>query len=274
MKWHRQFASAVFVVLALWAPTGFALGTLRVGASSVENYTGCGCNLLGDLYYTNDQATMFLNRMDDVHTRVFLYQDSLAWNSDFVEDQLGGTDNWGADDVHFMWMSGHGVLVSSSLWEGHLCKSSSYTACTYNTSKTYLGEVSGQSYSTTPGMLRFLALSTCDSVDRTNAANVWQPVFRRGRNLMYVMGYHGLSADSENTDEVGHDFADKTLGSAWTLKQEWFWAIEDWMINDTGALISAGDTEAEAISNRDNIRLTSDPNVTTPAVMAWSWHEG
>lgn len=273
MKPYRQFALAVFLMLSL-CPAVLAMTPLRVGAESVENYTGCGCNILGDLSYTNDQTTMFMNRIDDVHTRVFLYQDSVAWNSDLVEDQLGGGDQYAGDDVQLLMISGHGVLVSSSLWEGYLCKSSTFTACTFNTNQTYLGEVSGQSYSTNPGKLRFLIAATCDSVNQYDAASVWQPVFRRGRNLMYVMGYSGTSMDSENTDEVGYDFADKTVGSGWTLKQAWFWAIEDFMINDTGALISGGDTEAEAISNRDNFTLASDPNITTPAIMAWSWHAG
>lgn len=273
MSSFRQFAVALCTFLLLQSGPAFALSPLRVGAESVENYSGCGC-ASGDLSYCNDQSTMFMDRIDDFHTRVFLYNDSLAWNSDMVEDQLGGGDQYAADDVHLLFVSGHGGLSGTSIYNGYLCKDSSYTSCNYSTSQTYLGEVTGQSYSTNPGKLRFLILATCHGVDQTNAANVWKPVFQRGRNLMYVMGYTGTSADSENTDEVGYDFADKAAASGWTLKQAWFWAVEDWLINDTGALISAGDTEAEAISNRDNIKLTSDPNVTSPVWMSWSWHAG
>ena len=144
----------------------------------------------------------------------------------------------------------------------------------FYTNQLYLGEWSGQAYSYNPGKLRFLILSTCHSVDKDRAPYVWGPVFWRGKNFMYVMGYHGLSADSWLTDEVGEDFASKAAGSGWSLKQAWFWAIEDWWINDTGALISRGASQSEAISNRDYMTLNWLPNGNDPYWVAWSWHEG
>ena len=270
---YRLFAVALFTsLLLLSGTTAFAINPIRVGADSVENYSGCGCNS-GNLSYTNDQSTKFMNRIDDWHTRSFLYTDSVAWNWDFVEDQLSGGDQYAADSVHLMLISGHGA-ISGSTYYGYLCSSSSLASCSFNTGQTYLGEVAGQSYSTNPGSLRFLILATCYGVDQSNASAVWRPVFQRGRNFMYVMGYTGTSADSESTDEVPEDFAQKAAGEGWTLKQAWFWAIEDWLINDHAGVISAGDTEAEAISNRDNLRLTSDPNITSPVWMAWAYHEG
>src|SRR5881296_417669 len=141
-----------------------ALSPLLVGAESVENYSGCGCSS-GNLSYCNDQASKFINRIDDWHTRKFWYADGNAWNSDLVEDQLHGTDYPYGDEVHLLLVSGHGGL-SAGTYYGYLCKSSAYNSCSYNTTQTYFGETVGQPYSTHPGKLRFLILCTCNSVDK------------------------------------------------------------------------------------------------------------
>jgi len=269
----RMYATALLVFLL--AVPAFAVSPLLVGAESVENYSGCGCSS-GNLSYCNDQSTKFMNRIDNWHTRKFLYTNSSAWNGDLIEDQLGvgGTDYPYGDEVHLLLISGHGG-VGVSTFSGYLCKTSSYNSCSFSTDRTYFGEVAPQANSSAhPGKLRFLILCTCHSVDKVKAAAVWGPVFARGKNFMYVMGYTGTSADAEMTDEVPEDFAQKAAGSNWTLKQAWFWAIEDWWINDTGSLVSAGDTQAEAISNRDSMRLTWDPNVSYPSWIAWAWHQG
>lgn len=251
---------------------------LDVGAESVEKYSKCGCDS-GNLSYCNDQAKKFINKIDNWHTRKFWYKDADAWNSDLVEDQLGvgGTDFPYGDNVQILLVSGHGGLDDSS-FSGYLCKQSGFDSCNFNTGRAFLGENPGQSNSQQhPGRLRFLILCTCHSVDKTKAPDVWMPVFQRGKDLMYVMGYTGTSVDSETTDEVPEDFARKAAGSKWRLKKAWFWAIEDWWADDTGALISRGSTEAEAIGNRDHMKLDWDPPSTCgwpPLWAAWSWHEG
>jgi len=246
---------------------------LDAGAESVENYSGCGCNS-GNLSYTNDQTSMFMSRIGNWHNRKFRYTDSSAWNSDMVEDELaGGTDYPYGDTVHILFLSGHGGL-SGNTYNGYLCKSSNFSGCNYNTGSVYLGERSGQAKSTHPGSLRFLLLATCYSVEKTNAADVWGPVFWRGKNFMYVMGYTGTSADSTTTDEVGEDFAQKAAGDKWTLKQAWFWAIEDWWVNDTGSLISHGTSSSNATYNRDQMKIDATPTGNSPSWVAWAWHEG
>jgi len=253
---------------------------LDAGAESVENYSGCGCSS-GNLHYCNDQASMFISKIDNWHNRKFWYKDKWAWNSDLVEDQLGGTDYPYGDNVHILFICGHGGL-SDNIYYGYLCKHKYYNHCSYNTKKVYLGEVSGQAYSSHPGKLRFLILSTCHSVEvgpkgNRIAPKVWMPVFSRGKNLMYVMGYDGTSTDGETTDEVGEDFARKAAGSGWTLKQAWFWAIEDWWVDDTGAVISRGSSRNEAIKNRDKMKLNWTPPSShswPPTWWAMAWHEG
>jgi hypothetical protein len=273
-------SNLLFTILLMTVPQSSL--ALDAGAESVEKYSGCGCSS-GNLSYCNDQASMFIDKIDNWHTRKFWYKNGNAWNSDLVEDGLGvgGTDYPYGDTVHILFVCGHGGL-SGNTYDGYLCKQSGYNFCSYNTNNVYLGETSGQAYSSHPGKLRFLILSTCHSVeigpegDRT-APKIWMPVFSRGKNLMYVMGYHGTSADGETTDEVGEDFASKAAGSGWKLKKAWFWAIEDWWVDDTGAVISRGSSKAEAIGNRDSMKLDWTPpssSLWPPTWWALAWHEG
>jgi hypothetical protein len=270
----------LMVILLLFCALLFLLSpqpamALDAGAESVENYSGCGCNT-GNLHYCNDQASKFINKIDNWHTRKFWYKDGNAWNSDLIEDELGGTDYPYGDEVHILLISGHGGLRENT-YSGYLCKSGNYNSCSYDTSKVYLGETPEQDNSTHPGKLRFLILCTCHSVDKDKAVDVWYPVFWRGKNLLYVMGYHGTSADCETTDEVPEDFAKKAAGKNWKLKKAWFWAAEDWWVDDTAALISRGSTRDEAINNRDNMKLDWSPPACSswsPTWFAWAWHEG
>ncbi|NDY42474.1 hypothetical protein G3N55_06410 [Dissulfurirhabdus thermomarina] len=264
------------IMAAAWLGMGPGWAhALEAGAESVENYSGCGC-ASGNLSYTNNQAKKFIDKIDNWHTRKFWYKDGNAWNSDLVEDELGvgGTDYLYGDQVHILFVSGHGGVSGTGRYYGYLCKSSNFNHCSYNTSQTYLGEQAGQTYATHPGKLRFLILSTCHSVEKDKAPDQWGPVFWRGKNFLYVMGYTGTSADSWTTDEVGEDFARKAAGSGWTLKQAWFWAIEDWWVNDTGAVISRGATQDEAIDHRDHMKLGTAPDGHDPWWVAWAWHSG
>jgi hypothetical protein len=270
-------SASALALLLLFTFQNLAAQTLGVGAESVEKYGRCGCDS-GNLQYCNDQAQKFINKIDNWHTRRFWYKDADAWNSDLVEDQLGvgGTDYPYGDDVHVLLISGHGN-VGDQTFSGYLCKQPGYDYCSFSTRDAYLGENPGQTYSQHPGKLRFLILCTCHSVDKKKAPAVWMPVFWRGKELLYVMGYTGTSVDSETTDEVPEDFARKAAGRKWRLKKAWFWAIEDWWADDTGALISRGSTEAEAIGNRDHMKLDWDPPASCiwpPAWAAWAWHEG
>jgi hypothetical protein len=89
-----------------------------------------------------------------------------------------------------------------------------------------------------------------------------------------VFGYRGISMDGENTDEVLGDFADEAFGSSSKYKSAWFWAIEDWWTDDTGALIASGTTENNAISRRDNMdKHTTARGTATHDWYAWAWHD-
>jgi hypothetical protein len=264
----------IVMALVLFMTAGEA-AALSVGAEAVENYSGCGC-ATGDLRYCNDQASRFITKMDVWHTRKYLYTNSDAWSGDLVEDQLGGQDNLYGDNVQVLLVSGHGGMnAAGTVYYGYLCKAQAYPSCSYNTTKTYLGEVAGQPYSAKPGKLRFLILCTCHGVDQSRAPNVWGRVFKRGKNFSYVMGYTGTSMDSVYTIDVGQLFAAKAAGPPkWTLKQSWFFAVEDAYVNDTGSLITFGKTQARAISRRDSMKLLTLPTGENPGWFAWSWHQG
>jgi len=91
------------------------------------------------------------------------------------------------------------------------------------------------------------------------------------------MGYRGTSADSSTTDEVLGDWVDNAYaGTVYTFKSSWFNAIEDWWVEDTGAVVSGGVTEADAIWRRDNYSRADArrASLTWWSWLAWSWHEG
>jgi len=90
---------------------------------------------------------------------------------------------------------------------------------------------------------------------------------------MYVMGYSGTSEDSENTDEVGEEFAQYAAGDKKTLKQSWFDAAREAFSSDVPALITHGTSQADANSRRDNMKLSWTPTGNSPSWVAWSWKD-
>lgn len=248
---------------------------MGVSAESVENYSGCNCNAV-NLNYCNDQASKFINLMDDYHNRNFLYYDENAWNADIVEDQFGGKDHLYVDQSDFHLVSGHGSYdVDNSTYSGYLCPTSSWPFCQFNSTGMCLGEVQGQSYSYNPGNLKFLILCTCHSVEKDYYWNEWIDVFQRGKKMMCIMGFSGTSTDSENTDEVAEDFAAQVLGfDDWSLKQAWLWAIEDWWVNDMGAIVVGGTSQNDANANLESMKLRWEPTYNATTSLACAYHRG
>jgi hypothetical protein len=238
-------------------------------AESVENYSGCGCGSSdNNLDYCNDQAEGFVDRMDDASawSRDFWYANSNAWGRDFIEDEMSyggqsGEDNFYADDrIRIMFVSGHGSLTgsgSNSCFSGKLCNAPG-GSCTFNTGYMKLGERSGAYASPNPGSLRYMVMHMCYSVQYAVANAQW---FRTVE--YYVADYHmslgmtGVCTDSWFLDEVGYDFADKAQHSSWTLKSAWWYAIEDWWHDDTGAVITWGNSQSNAVGRRDNEKFWS-----------------
>jgi len=233
-------------------------------AESVENYSGCGCGSSGDnLDYCNDQAEGFVDRMDDASAwhLDFWYANSSAWARDFIEDEMSyggqnGQDHYYADDrVRIIFVSGHGQWIgsgSSSLFRGLLCNAPGGT-CNFQTDHMKLGEESGAYADPHPGILRYMVMHMCHSVQYSVANAQWfRTVGYSVADYHMSLGMNGTCTDSWFLDEVGYDFADKAHHSSWTLKGAWWYAIEDWWHNDTGAVVTWGNSRSNAVGRRDH----------------------
>ena len=82
--------------------------------------------------------------------------------------------------------------------------------------------------------------------------------------------------DSFTTDEVGDDWAEEAIGASRTFKASWFYAIEDWWVDDTGSLVAPGVDSNTSVQRRDNLtkNWSRRPASERTTWMAWSWHVG
>ena len=71
-----------------------------------------------------------------------------------------------------------------------------------------------------------------------------------------IFGYYGTSADSGYTDEVPADFAGEAFVDNEKLKPSWFWAVEDYWIDDVGAVICAGNSASTVVTRLHGLRKT------------------
>jgi hypothetical protein len=249
------------------------------GAEYLTSWSGCECSG-NSLSYTDDQINMFRSKMQSLgHSSRFVFANTNTWASDVSEDRdFGGIDYAYGDGVDMFAFSGHGSApndgAGNQTFRVPFCKASGAPSCRFDASNARLGESSG--YYATPhlGKSKYSMWLTCYSV-HTDPIAQWAQTMRQGHD--YVMGYRGISADSETTDEVPEDWAGKAMRSSdpWTFKGAWFWAVEDWWVDDTGGVVSNGSTESQAINRRDNYKRTwSGPHTDNWFWYAWSWHEG
>jgi hypothetical protein len=102
----------------------------------------------------------------------------------------------------------------------------------------------------------------------------WDQALRYGSDI--IMGYRGLSADSENTDEVMEDLAIEAFGGSDDFKPAWFYAVEDWWVNDVGGIVASGVDAGHAVYRRDNLDRGYPRRPATEAhnYFAWAYHDG
>lgn len=263
-------------LLCAW-PAAEALA-FSYSAGSMTSWSSCdsGCKGQNSLSYTDDQISMFISEMNDIgHTKDHWYHNNNVWSSDLIEDNFGGED-WYYTDPHTLYIySGHGGAYNDAAGKQKFTAPMCHTMsgdCSIRSEKTRLGERTGP-YAGSPGNMRYLILCTCFSV-HTAAGQQWGDQFRYGTDI--VFGYRGVSADAEMTDEVPEDFAEASFDDSDKFKAGWFWAIEDWWVDDVGALVASGTSTANAKNRRDNMKRTwaRRPNSETHSYRAWSWHEG
>lgn len=273
-----EWKSLTLLLTATILPAG-SVQAIEFGAEYLTTWSGCECSGKS-LSYTDNQINMFRNKMESLgHTKRFVYANSNTWAADVTEDRdFNGLDHLYADDVDMFAFSGHGGAPDDNsgnqTFRVPFCKASGAPSCRFDAENARLGESSG--YYSTPhtGKSRYSMWLTCYSVHK-RPMEQWAQTMRQGHD--YVMGYRGTSADSLTTDEVPRDWASKAMRSSdpWRFKKAWFWAIEDWWVNDTGAVIANGSTIDNAKNRRNNYRRTwSGPHTSNWYSYAWSWHGG
>lgn len=258
---------------------------LTVTAESLENHTSSGCDSFcsshTNLNYTHDQADYFIARMvANGHVKKHQYKDGSLWASDVIEDALGGSDHMYTDDSDVYLFAGHGGVsgysgYSAAGFVGVMSKKGAYSSCRFDNKDIVWGEQHGPYAAIHPGKMKYAFLMTCSSVEDSGIQ--WKEVFSKG--LDYLFGYQGLSSDSPFTDEVAGDMANEAFGSiARKFKPSWFWAVEDWWIDDMGAVASSGgrDIPGEAEHRRDNMTKNTPrraPYAVMP-IVSLAFHAG
>ena len=248
------------------------------GTAYMTSWSGCdsSCSSAPSLSYTDDQILMFEGAMNAYgHTHTHRYVNQSVWASDLVEDEnFGGHDNLYSDDGDVYAYSGHGSAdAEGKTFQIPMCKKGSTDSCWYNAEDSRFGERDTVYADVSPGKMRFMIYGTCFSVDK--APNYqWGQAFWYGTDV--VMGYRGVSADSETTDEVMEDLVGEALGGAGDFKPSWFWAAEDWWVDDTASIMASGTDSTHAATRRDNLDRTWGRRAATPHhdTFAWAWHEG
>jgi len=230
------------------------------------------------LSYSGDQISYWASRMSAHNAGAwqggwFLND---AWGSDATEDTRGGEDNNYADHNTMWAYSGHGAGPSNSAGETFVapfCHAGTVSSCQYDAKNSDWGEHGGADATPYVGKARYLLWLTCYSVD-VDPIHQWSPSMHRGLDV--VMGYRGTSADSSTTDEVGGDLADRTFGDMVQWKPAWFWAMEDWWVDDVGSIFVSGSSSTDASSRRDNIMWNWGERTDGAYYnwFAWSWHNG
>jgi len=255
---------------------------INFGGEYMTSWSGCSGypnGLPASLSHTDDQINQWSSAMQGRN----FYRDFQFSNRDvrayhLEEDSLGGQDNGYADRVDMYALSSHGSVDVSNGYQRYSTPTCGPSANPFASShRMSFAEKRWDNNVPTAipnsGWARWIMLFTCYSVD-TKANEQWQFTFWNG--LDAVLGYRGLSADASTTEEVGADYVDAAWGDGDTIKAAWFWAIEDWAVDDTGAMISGGKDGADAKWRRDNLKVSSAKHSTTyiDYYYAWSWHEG
>lgn len=253
-------------------------------AEYMTSWSGCACSQ-NSLSYPDDQIYYFDAKMRALgHTRKYLYSNKNVWTSDITEDRgFNGLDRIYGDTATMYIFSGHGGAPNDSngqYFSVPFCKglngatSGSNGSCLASSRKMRMGEPSTDYYGTPyRGYAAYIMWLTCYSV-HTNPMQQWSQTMGVGTD--YIMGYKNTSADSSYTDEVGEDWAAKAMGSgAYTFKSSWFYAVDDWWVNDTGGVVANGNTASDATYRRDNYyRYSPATHPDYHGYYTWSWYEG
>lgn len=253
---------------------------LNYSTEAMTSWSGCDADCAPNipLNYTDDQINLFRAQMNALgHANTHHFTNGNVWASDLVEDNFGGEDYLYTDDVPLYAYSGHGgegrFAGITQTYELPACHAGTYGSCVFSSQHSRFGEFFSSAATPNRGWMRWAIFATCNSVDHSPNEQ-WDQTFWYGGD--YVHGYRGISADSTYTSEALEDWASAAMGDGDTFKSAWFWAIEDWYVDDVGSVLAPGydATDATVRMNemwRGHIGRTSTLEFNA---QAWSWHEG
>jgi hypothetical protein len=179
-----------------------------VGVEWVQQYRG----LQGNLSNTRAQAEGFYNTLSA--TRRFDWGDDLAWDQDFEQQGRGspvtGTDVSWADDVDFVFFSGHGSP------DGF------YFGRRLDDSVARHGDIRWGDRD-----LEWIALDACDVLARDGVFDRWGwPVFA---GLHIILGFDTTTGDEPDRGRLLAQY----LNAGWTVREAWIRCCQDTEGSDT-----------------------------------------
>lgn len=209
-----------------------------LGAYFVVDHRACG---LANLPGTDGDATGFIENEAKYQKENFLYGDGDVLTQDFAQGVAGvaGADNNidptvparrnGIDSVVIAYIATHGVVASDGNFV-FVIGSRDGTCNSISTKDMKLGD----------GYLRYLFVSTCESVKAVSPGKQW---FQCAKGLRAVFGYDGTIADSP---DYGRFFFEEWKKDGVTTTQAFIRA--SWRVNPNQIAVAAwfGHTAAEA----------------------------
>jgi hypothetical protein len=222
---------------------GFGMGT--IGIEWVQKYNG----LQADLSNTKAQAEGFYNTLNA--TRQFNWGDDLAWDQDFEESGVGlpsgGTDTTWADNVDFVFFSGHGSP------NGFLFGVKIDDAVA-KPSEIRWGN----------RQLEWIALDACNVLERDGVFDRWGwPVFR---GLHIILGFHTTTGDEPDRGRLLAQY----LNSGWSVRDAWIRCCQD--TEDSGtwwAYLRADAAGTDTYNDHWWGAGTVSPDPANPTVLAY-----
>lgn len=206
----------------------------EIGVEWVNNYHGQpGWN---DLTLCDDDALGFLNTMATKgFTSSWNFGDDNAWEIDFERQTLGGRDNLRADDVDFVYFSGHGRFDSFRFGVDH------------DGDGTYAFQVHFSEAEWGDGDLEWIILSACETLSFGTVAN-WHSAFDS-----YLHGFCGFSTAMYDTADLGRLFAEylTDIRGPYQIREAWQRATQSDPYQDTSV--------QAACYRRINLNYYGDP---------------
>ena len=272
----------------------------QYGLSYIKEFTSCSSDCQeSTLRWADSQMSQLDSTLQSAGlSKKFKYHNMAVQASDIIEDYYGGLDHQYADSVQLYAITTHGGAMTSSsgekIYYASYCSSgsSSYSSDLYNNSGTSMNclatskkmifhektHVSTNIYMQNKGFLRWLILSTCNSLN-SSPMGYWSGRFTYG--LDYLLGYKNTMKLGETTDECLSDFASHAFGGNSKFKNVWFSGNDDWWIDNTAGVFTCGtpaaNTQQDSENRRDNYTKTWNErvvNISGTYFCSWSWHEG